>query len=89
MIETVNEFLLKNELVKMFIVIILSVFAGYTLQPMPPALLNLFMNSQIFKLLVLVTLFSVSSLPLTKEKFLNIVIASVVVLVLFETLRRY
>ena len=88
MIQTVNNFLSENNLVRTFLVLLFSVFAGYTLQPMPSTLNSLFMESQGFKMFVLVMLGVLVSLPLTREKLINVLIASLLVLVLFETLRR-
>lgn len=80
--------LLKNEYIKIFIIIITSIFIGYTLQPVPSWLDNLFTKSNLFKFIIifyggLVTLNTVSS-----HQIIILFIVSIVILYLFEEFRR-
>lgn len=79
--------LLNNDYFRIFFLILTGVFAGYTLQPVPKWLSNLFDKSEIFKFLVLFMVGSVAVHPIDKSKALKITIGAVVVLGLFYLAR--
>lgn len=79
---------LANNYLRMFIMLICSVFIGYTLQPVPKWLSNLFDNSNLFKFVVLVAAGITAVYPLDGDELACIVIGAVVILMLFSLFRR-
>jgi hypothetical protein len=80
---------LNNDLIRYILLVISGIFAGYMLQPVPKWLNNLFDNSNIFKFIVLIFIGSTALYPLDKNKFFNIIIGSIFILVLFAILRKF
>ena len=66
-----------------------SVFISYALEPVPPALMNLFQTSNLFKFVVLVTvgLTAFEAEALTGRHIINICVSSVVLLLVFDRWR--
>jgi hypothetical protein len=81
------DFSLVLNLLRYISVALGAVYVGYTLQPIPKVLDNLFKTSQVFKLVcVVVFLLNVMG-KLTVNALLVALVAAVVVLSLFEYLR--
>ena len=78
---------LKNDYIRVFIMIITGVFAGYTLQPVPTWLNKLFDTSNILKFLVLFLGGCVASYPLTNQNIIMVAICSLVILAIFHGFR--
>jgi len=85
---SINNLFLNNELIKIFLLILLSVLAGYMLDPVPAIFINIFFKSNIFKFVILSVLGIIISLPLNHNKLVYILISSIFILILFEWLRR-
>jgi len=79
--------ILKNDYIRVFIMIITGVFAGYTLQPVPAWLNKLFDTSNILKFLVLFLGGCVASYPLTNQSIIMVAICSLVILAIFYGFR--
>jgi len=79
--------LLNNDYFRIFFLILVAVFAGYTLQPVPKWLSNLFDKSEIFKFIVLFMVGSVAVHPIDKSKAFKITLGVIVVLGLFYLAR--
>ena len=85
----VNNNILVNDYIRTFIIIISGVFIGYTIQPIPKWLHNIFDTSNIFKFLVLFYTGVIALYPLTKEKVQWIIIGVIISMYLFEVFRKY
>lgn len=79
--------LLNNKNMKMFIITITSVLAGYTLQRVPEWLNNLFNDSNLLKFIILFLILCTIYHPLTDEDIYYIIIISFFILFLFELFR--
>ena len=79
--------ILADDMTRYLLLILTSVFAGYTLQPVPKALNNLFDNSQIFKFVVLFTVGCVAFYPVDHDKLVKITVSCLLLLLIFESLR--
>ena len=79
--------ILENDYIRIFIMLIIGVFTGYTLQPVPQWLNKLFDKSNIFKFLILFLGGSVALYPLTNNKILIITICSILILAIFQLFR--
>lgn len=77
----------SNDFFRMLSFVIVSVFIGYTLQPVPKWLNNLFDKSIVLKFIVMLLVGITAVYPLDKSKTLNIVISSAIILLLFEGAR--
>jgi 4-hydroxybenzoate polyprenyltransferase len=86
-IQSKNLFL-GNNYIRFIILMITGVFMGYTLQPVPKWLDNLFNNSHIFKFIVLFLAGAVAVYPITQENIMWIFVASVGTMVIFEMFRK-
>ncbi len=78
----------SNDFFRLLSLMIVGVFAGYTLRPVPNWLGNLFDSSILFKFLIIVVVGVTGNYPVSKSKLMNIVIASAIIMVIFEGLRR-
>ena len=81
--------LLDNKGFKTFMIVFTGVLAGYTLQPIPKWVNNIFNNSNTFKLFVLVSIGLTVLHPLDGEEVVLILVMSGVMLYLFELSRKY
>lgn len=79
--------ILKNDYIRVFIMLITGVFAGYTLQPVPPWLSTFFDKSNILKFLVLFLGGSVAAYPLTNHNIIIVSICSLIILTIFQLFR--
>ena len=88
--EAANELnsILGQDFVKITLSLILGVFGGYTLNPVPPILKHLFETSLIFKFLILFLAGCVGAYPLKRRHLLIIPFCSALVLILFEMARK-
>lgn len=81
--------LFQNDTLRTTLLIMTSVFIGYTLQPVPKWLNNLFDTSHVFKFIIMMIVGITALYPLDATKLINIIIGSIIVLVLFEASRKY
>lgn len=79
--------ILKNNYIRIFIMLITSVFAGYTLQPIPLCLTKFFDTSNILKFVVLFLGGSVAVYPLTNNNIIIVSVCSIAILTVFQLLR--
>jgi hypothetical protein len=86
LVNIIND-LLEVDIIRYFLVVLTSVMAGYTLQPVPSVLNNLFDNSQLFKFLILFLVGCAAFYPLDDKKLTKLIIAVFIVLLLFEVIR--
>lgn len=80
---------LKYDWLRYFLMILTAVLVGYTLQPVPEWLNNLFNNSVAFKFIVLLLMALVELYPLDDRKIILIIFGSIAAIVLFEVFRRF
>jgi len=85
-VKTVNT-TFSNDFFKLFSLLLTGIFAGYTLQPVPIWLNNLFNNSNIFKFAIIFIIGITSVYPINKDKIANIFISSVIILAIFSLFR--
>jgi hypothetical protein len=78
----------SNDFFRLLSIMIVGVFAGYTLRPVPNWLGNLFDTSLLFKFLIILVVGVTGNYPVSKSKMIHIAISSAIILVLFEGLRR-
>lgn len=81
--------LLKNDNLRISLLIITGIFAGYTLNPVPKLLNNLFHNSHLFKFIILLILGILAVHPIDKNELFYIIITSIIILIIFEITRLY
>lgn len=82
-----NNYFLKNEYVRIILLIISSVLVGYTLQPIPKWLNNLFDNSKIFNFFILFLAGTITVYPVNKNNLMCVTIGSILALILFQSAR--
>jgi hypothetical protein len=91
LLKTYNLFI-DNKYSYIFTYIFVSIYIGYTLQPVPEWLNKLFNESNIFKFIVLLLFMSLSlhGKPngITQEDLMIIIISSICILSLFEFFRK-
>lgn len=80
---------LKNNYIRIAILIITGVFMGYTLQPVPAWLNNLFNTSHLLKFFVLYLAGLVAVYPVNKENMKWVFVGTVLALALFQVMRRF
>ena len=81
--------LLQNNVIRMFILAVASVYTGYTLYPVPEFLDQMFYKSVFFKYLILVLVLAASIFPLNESNALLVLGVPVLVLGFFELMRKY
>jgi hypothetical protein len=86
-INTLNN-VFSNDLIRYATIMLTGVYAGYTLQPVPRFLNDLFDNSTLFKLIILLFIGFSNFHPLDSTKVQYIVISSVAILILFSHMRK-
>ena len=79
--------ILKNDYIRVFIMIITGVYAGYTLQPVPVWLNKLFDTSNVLKFVILFLGGCVASYPLTNQSIIIVTICSLAILAIFQSFR--
>lgn len=79
---------LANDYWRAFLLTVVSVYAGYTLQPVPMKLNKLFDTSTIFKYVILLILLLTAFYPLDNNKVVLAIIVPIMILVFFEFLRK-
>ena len=78
----------SNDLIRLVLLLMTTVFVGYTIEPIPTILKNLFANSWIFKFIILVAFGILTMYPLKDTNTLiHIIIASMVTMAVFQFLR--
>lgn len=91
LLKTYNLFI-HNKYSSILINLLVSIYLGYTLQPVPEWLNNLFNNSNLFKFIILFIYmsFTFSNKPngITYEDLIIIIISSICILSFFEYLRK-
>ena len=81
--------LLTNNYLRILIMIVTGVFMGYTLQPVPKWLNNLFDTSHVFKFLIIFFAGLVAVYPINKQNIMWVSLCSVATLLLFHLFRKY
>ncbi len=77
----------NNDLFRMFMLILVGIFAGYTLQPVPKWLNSLFDKSNLFKFIIIMIIGITAVYPIDKNKLINIILSSTLILLLFNFFR--
>lgn len=85
----INNKIFKNNYLRMILLLISSVFMGYTLQPVPKWLNNLFDTSNILKFFVLFISGSLVVYPLNEDNIIYVTLCSILVLIIFNISRNY
>lgn len=85
--EIINK-LLDNLYLKTFLIILTGIYAGYTLQPVPKWLNNLFDTNLIFKFIIILIIGLTMLHPIDKNKLMVIIICTVLILGLFEFFKK-
>lgn len=80
--------ILDNTLIKTFLIILTGIYAGYTLQPVPKWLNNLFDNNLIFKFIIILIIGLTILHPIDMNKLIIIIICTILILGLFEYFRK-
>ena len=80
---------LHNDYLRTILLLVSSVFIGYTLQPVPKWLNKLFDTSHIFKFLILFTAGCVAVYPVNNNNIKWVVVCSILTLVFFHVARKY
>jgi len=88
-IVNINNKIFKNNYLRMVLLLISSVFMGYTLQPVPKWLNNLFDTSNILKFFILFISGSLVVYPLNEENIIYVTLCSILVLIIFNIARNY
>jgi hypothetical protein len=76
-----------NDFFKLLSTLLTGILLGYTLQPVPKWLNNLFDNSNIFKFIIIFITGIISTYPIDISKIINSFISSVIILVIFFVFR--
>ena len=79
---------ISNDFVRVTLLMLAGVLAGYTLQPVPKWINYYFDNSPVFKYLIILFIGLTAVYPLDKTKFTNVAVGSLIVLILFTVLRK-
>lgn len=85
--EIINK-VLDNIYLKTFLIILTGIYAGYTLQPVPKWLNNLFDTNIIFKFLIILIIGITMLHPLDSTKMTVVIVCAVLILGLFEGFRQ-
>lgn len=80
---------LSNDFIRSFLIVVTGVFAGYTLQPVPEWLNNLFDTSHLFKFIVIMIIGMTVLYPLDTPKMASVVGVSALTLLVFFLARRF
>ena len=78
---------LSNKHTYAFFTLFSGIFLGYTLQPVPNWLNDIFNTNQLFKYFVIVIVGLTVTYPVDKTEFIAIIIIAAVILVLLELMR--
>ena len=76
-------------LARLLTIVFGAVYGGYTLMPVPPVLNNLFNTSQLFKLLVLVSIIANTIGELSIKSITTSLVLASLLLAFFEYLRKF
>jgi hypothetical protein len=87
MSEIINQ-ILSNDVINIFLTISLGMLVGGTIRPMPKNLMYLFVNSFLFKYIILVLFGFCRLYPLDNNKIIKILIISFILLYFIEFLQR-
>jgi hypothetical protein len=79
--------ILSMDFVRILLLLLTSVYIGFTLQPVPETLNKLFNNSNLFKFLILFIFGSIALYPLDNKKTINLSMSCIILLYLFNYLR--
>jgi len=80
-------YMLQNDYIRVFIFIVATVYAGYTLLPMPKNLKKMFTNSEIFKYFILFFVAASMLHPLDNTKLKICLVVPVFILLMFRLIR--
>lgn len=84
--DSIND-ILKIDLIKIFLLLLTGVYAGYTLQPVPAVLEKMFNESVPFKYAILFIITTIALHPLDDKKLGISLIMPAIILFLFASLR--
>lgn len=87
-VRLLNAFL-HNDMFRLFVLAVASVYTGYTLYPVPKFLDDMFYTSNLFKYLILLLVLGASIYPLNDTKTYMIFVVPLLVLLFFQFLRNY
>ena len=76
-----------NDFFRLLSTLFIGILVGYTIQPVPKWLNNLFDNSNIFKFILIFINCIISTYPIDTSKIINSFISSVIILVIFFVFR--
>ncbi len=85
-IDSINV-ILSNKQMYAFFMLLSGIFLGYTLQPVPDWLNNIFNTSQLFKYIVIIIVGLTVAYPIDKTEFTAIIIMAAIILVMFKLMR--
>jgi hypothetical protein len=85
-VDTIN-YILSNDTLRTTLVILCSIFIGYTLRPIPNILDQLFNTSILFKFAIILLLGFSTLYPLNRSKMINVIIGAVIIMLFFHLLR--
>ncbi len=85
----INNDIFKNNYLRILLLLVTGVFMGYTLQPVPKWLNNLFDTSYILKFFVLFIAGCIALYPVNNDSITCVFLGSVVTLYLFNIFRSY
>lgn len=84
----INQALINNYF-RMLIMLMCSVLVGYTLQPVPQWLSDLFDTSNVFKFIILVLAGITAVYPLNGDELYYVIFGAIFILMLLSVLRKY
>jgi hypothetical protein len=82
-----NNYYLKNDYLRIYLLLITGVFMGYTLQPVPKWLSNLFDTSHTLKFFVLFISGCIVVYPVNKNNIKWVTVGSIITLIIFYLAR--
>ena len=84
-----NNNYLKNDYLRIYLLLITGVFMGYTLQPVPKWLNNMFDISHTLKFFVLFIAGCIAVYPVNKYNIMWVAVGSILTLIIFHTARQF
>ena len=80
--------LFSSDMLRLGVITLGSIYAGYTLQPVPEWLNKMFNESLMFKFVVILLICMTSVYPLTDTKIVQSLMVTVVLLMMFHFFRK-
>jgi hypothetical protein len=79
--------ILSNDYLRVFLLLVTGVYMGYTLQPVPKWLNNMFDTSIILKFMVLFIAGSIALYPINNNSLIWVTVGSILTLAVFQYMR--